>query len=157
MSTFTNRGALRAGQGLLRWESDTFVLVALDATDTPTDAEVRDLDTVAEALASGTGSWVEIADTASYSRQTLTIGTVTQVDASDWALVPCANVTYTAADFGAQDISYLLVVKQAGTQPVDSDEIICGLDSDDFDLSTNSGNVTVAFTNGIAVYRTTTS
>lgn len=157
MSTFTNRGAFRAATGVLDWENDTFRLVVLDATDTPTDAEVRDLDTIAEALASGSGSWVEIADTVSYSRQTLDIGTVTQVDASDWALVPCTDVTFTSADWGSQDISYLLVTKQASTVSADTDEIICGLSSDDFDLATNGGNIVLSFASGIARYRTTSS
>lgn len=148
---------MRAATGALDWENDTFNLVVLDATDTPTDLEVRDLDTIAGALATGTGSWVEIADTVSYTRQTLSIGTVTEVDASDWALVPCADVTYTAADWGAQDISYLLVTLRAGGTSADTDEIVCGLSSDDFDLATNGGNIVISFANGVARYRTTSS
>lgn len=79
-------------------------------------------------------------------RKTLTSKTVTRDDTNDWALFSAAPVTWSAINAGTA-AAFVVIRERASTGDTMSELI--GYINDGFPVTTNGGDLTLTFTNGI--------
>ncbi|MDY7101003.1 MAG: hypothetical protein S0880_07430 [Actinomycetota bacterium] len=134
-STLTNEALYRMALGELDWEDDTIVLLLLDTASA--DVDTAAWSEVSADECSGTG----------YAAKTLANVSVTKDDAGNRVVVDADDPsTYASADFGT--IAQGVIIRQAGGSPAGTDFVLAVMGSDDFSLTTNTGDVDLAFAAG---------
>lgn len=80
-------------------------------------------------------------------RQTLTDITVAEDDTNDWALVSCSPLTWSAINAGTAAAAVVMRYRAATGDTMS--ELVCFIDSGGFPVTTNGGDLTITFSNGI--------
>lgn len=80
-------------------------------------------------------------------RKTLASKSIVEDDTNDWALFSAAPVTWTAINAGTAAAA--IVIRERAATGDTMSELIAYIDSGGFPVTTNGGDLTLTFTNGI--------
>ena len=143
---FTNRGKYLALQGKLADGTTTLgigLLVGSQPAALDTEAEVQDINTVAELLTSGTGAATEAAFT-NYVRKTLASVTNTEDDTNNRTAIDAADVTWTSAGGASNETVYGAFIYDKTTDTNDTTRLVVSVDWFASSITTNGGDLTYA-------------